>query len=190
MKLKNQPITRTQKCYTIWTQSLSSMSSPYSSHVLLHSSLPSLKLWCPTQEPRDTSGHWAPETWIFRLRCAGMSVKDFEDLVWKKRMKRFRLPWWYRGQESTCQCRGHGFDPWPGKTRHASEQLNLCAPQPLSPSSKAHELQLLSLCATIAEAHQPRSHAPQQAKPPQWKAHRSQQRVAPARHDQRKPVQK
>ena len=81
MKLKNQPITRTQKCYTIWTQSLSSMSSPYSSHVLLHSSLPSLKLWCPTQEPRDTSGHWAPETWIFRLRCAGMSVKEFEDLV-------------------------------------------------------------------------------------------------------------
>ena len=75
----------------------------------------------PTQEPPDTSGHWALETWIFRLRYAGMSVKDFEDLVWKKRMKRFRLPWWYRGQESTCQCRGHGFDPWPGKTPHASE---------------------------------------------------------------------
>ena len=22
------------------------------------------------------------------------------------------LPWWFRGKESTCQCRRHGFDPW------------------------------------------------------------------------------
>ena len=30
-------------------------------------------------------------------------------------------------------------------------------------------------------AHAPRAHAPQQEKPPQWEAHASQQRVAPAR---------
>ena len=22
------------------------------------------------------------------------------------------LPWWANGKESTCQCRGHGFNPW------------------------------------------------------------------------------
>ena len=28
---------------------------------------------------------------------------------------------------STCQCRGHGFEPWSGKIPHATEQLNPCA---------------------------------------------------------------
>ena len=29
-------------------------------------------------------------------------------------------------QESTCQCRGHRFDPWSRKIPHAEEQLNPC----------------------------------------------------------------
>ena len=30
--------------------------------------------------------------------------------------KGFRaIPWWFSGKESTCQCRRHGFDPWPGR---------------------------------------------------------------------------
>ena len=33
------------------------------------------------------------------------------------------LPWWRSGWESACQCRGHGFEPWSGKTPHAAEQL-------------------------------------------------------------------
>ena len=33
------------------------------------------------------------------------------------------LPWWRSGCESACQCRGHGFEPWPGKIPHAVEQL-------------------------------------------------------------------
>ena len=33
------------------------------------------------------------------------------------------LPWWCRGWESACQCRGHGFEPWSGKIPHAAEQL-------------------------------------------------------------------
>ena len=33
------------------------------------------------------------------------------------------LPWWRRGWESPCQCRGHGFEPWSGKIPHATEQL-------------------------------------------------------------------
>ena len=32
--------------------------------------------------------------------------------------------WWLSGKESTCQCRGHGFDPWSRKTPHAMEQLS------------------------------------------------------------------
>ena len=28
--------------------------------------------------------------------------------------------------ESTCQCRGHGFDPWSGKNPHAAGQLRPC----------------------------------------------------------------
>ena len=29
-------------------------------------------------------------------------------------------------KKSVCQCKGHGFDPWAGKTPHATEQLSLC----------------------------------------------------------------
>ena len=37
------------------------------------------------------------------------------------------LPWWCSGWESTCQCRGHGFEPWSRKIPHATEQLSPCA---------------------------------------------------------------
>ena len=38
-----------------------------------------------------------------------------------------RLPWWLSGEETACQCRRHGFDPWDGKIPRASEQLSRCA---------------------------------------------------------------
>ena len=34
---------------------------------------------------------------------------------------------WYNGWESTCQCRGRGFNPWSGKISHAEEPLRPCA---------------------------------------------------------------
>ena len=34
------------------------------------------------------------------------------------------LPWWSRGEESACQCRGRGFDPWSRKISRATEQLS------------------------------------------------------------------
>ena len=49
--------------------------------------------------------------------------------------------------ESTCQCRGHGFEPWSREITHATEQL--------------------SPCATTTEAWASRARAPQQEKPPQ-----------------------
>ena len=33
------------------------------------------------------------------------------------------LPWWRSGWESSCQCRGHGFEPWSGRIPHAAERL-------------------------------------------------------------------
>ena len=30
-------------------------------------------------------------------------------------------------KELACQCKGHGFEPWPGKIPHATEQLSPCA---------------------------------------------------------------
>ena len=44
--------------------------------------------------------------------------------VWRflKNLK-IGLPWWRSGWESTCWCRGHGFEPWSGKIPHATEQL-------------------------------------------------------------------
>ena len=49
-----------------------------------------------------------------------MFNKDPEEIKNKQTV----LPWWSSGWESTCQCRGHGFDPWPGKIPHATEQLS------------------------------------------------------------------
>ena len=59
-------------------------------------------------------------------------------------------------------------------------------PQLLSLHSRAHEPQLLSLCATSTEACVPRARAPQQEKPPQREAHALQETVVPARCNQRK----
>ena len=51
------------------------------------------------------------------------------------------LPWRLNGKESAYQCWRHRFDPWPGKTPYAKEQLTLCAP-------------LLSLCSGTQELQQ------------------------------------
>ena len=67
------------------------------------------------------------------------------------------LPWWHNGEEFSCQCRGHGFEPWSGKIPHAAEQLSPCA--------TTTEPVLYSLRATTTEARAPRAPAPQQEKP-------------------------
>ena len=50
-------------------------------------------------------------------------------------------PWWLSGEESTCQYRRHGFDPWSRKSPYAKEQLGPCSTIP--------ELALWSLEATV-----------------------------------------
>ena len=78
-------------------------------------------------------------------------IKEFNKVaeykINKKNKLCFRLPWWYSGQESTCQCRRYGFNPWAWKISNAVEQLN--------PSN------------ATTEACAPRACAPQQEKPRQ-----------------------
>ena len=84
-----------------------------------------------------------------------------------------RIPWWFSGKKSTCQCRRHRFDPWSGNIPHTSEQPALqsklhynywaCALELGSHNSWTQAPQLLKPL--------PRATAPQQEKPPpQWEA--------------------
>ena len=57
------------------------------------------------------------------------------------------LPWWLSGKVSACQCRKHGFNPWPGKIPHALGQL--------SPCTTTTEPVLWSPAVTTAEALPP-----------------------------------
>ena len=66
------------------------------------------------------------------------------------------LPWWLSGEESTCQCRRHRFDPWSGKIPHAAEQLSPCATT-TGLCSGAWEMQLLSPRVANSEARVPYS---------------------------------
>ena len=74
-----------------------------------------------------------------------MSVKTCKASTSLKSLR--GLPWWPSGEESSCPCTGHGFDPGSRKLLHAKGQL--------------------SLRATTTEPARPRSHAPQQERPPQ-----------------------
>ena len=59
-------------------------------------------------------------------------------LLWtplKTEKKKRGLLWWLSVKESTCQYRGHGFDPWSRKIPHAKRWLNPCttAIEPVHP---------------------------------------------------------
>ena len=62
------------------------------------------------------------------------------------------LPWWLSGEESTCQSRGHGSNPWSGAIPHATGQLS---PRAATPTTEP-------VC--------PRMCALQQEKSLQWEA--------------------
>ena len=70
-------------------------------------------------------------------------------LPFKFKKEEERLPWWFSGTESACQCRRHEFDPWSGKIPYATEQLSLC--------TTTTERVLWSPRTTTAETCVPRS---------------------------------
>ena len=55
-----------------------------------------------------------------------------------------RFGWWLSCKESACRCRRHGFNPWPRKIMHATEQW--------SPRTTTTETVLYSLGAATTEA--------------------------------------
>ena len=57
-----------------------------------------------------------------------------------------------------------------GATKPVRHNYWACTLEPASHNYWACEPQLLSPCATTTEARVPRARAPQQEKPPQWKA--------------------
>ena len=49
--------------------------------------------------------------WLKRLSFLyGIAFSSLLKISW------VGLPWWHSGWESTCQCRGHGFEPWSGRS--------------------------------------------------------------------------
>ena len=64
------------------------------------------------------------------------------------------LSWQSSGKESAYQCKGHGFDPWSGKTPDAAGQ-----PGPQTPTTEAHAP--WSPCANKEKLPQSEGWAPQ-----------------------------
>ena len=70
------------------------------------------------------------------------SIKILQNI--KKTTTLQGLPWWYKGWEPTCHCRGHAFDLGSRRILHAVEQLSL--------SAAAAEVQAPRACALQQEA--------------------------------------
>ena len=85
---------------------------------------------CPSIQRRDQScpGHRCPAMAVAVGPIKATIRKD--SLSWGvcvqawNRSEFSRLPWWPTGSESTCRCRGLGFDPWSGRIPHAAGQLS------------------------------------------------------------------
>ena len=85
-------------------------------------------------------------------------------MVWVQKKKKKKIlgpPWWLSGEEPTCQCSRHRFDPWSGKIPYATEQLNLCttAIKSVRPGARTTEprgscwsICSLEPCSTAGEA--------------------------------------
>ena len=62
------------------------------------------------------------------------------------------LPGWSSGQESSCQGRGHGFQPWSRMVPHAREQLSPCTAATESAYYNYRSLCIQSLSSATKEA--------------------------------------
>ena len=82
-------------------------------------------------------GEWRRGS-LLSLIIPNLSYKLSKHKKLFSRIHRWGLTWGRSGWESAYQCRGHGFDPWPGRIPHAAEQLSPCA-RLLSLCSRAHE---------------------------------------------------
>ena len=114
-------------------------------------SLPQWPKWvsniCLKGHKAGCSGPWRRSYTVYTpewLPHASVSLPD-----WNQKYRK-GLPWWPSGWESACQWRGHRFDPWLGKTLHATGQLS---PRAGTTEGRAPE----SLRSSVREAATPRS---------------------------------
>ena len=91
-----------------------------------------------------------------------------------------RLPWWFNGKESACQCKQETWvqsliwgDPICREGTMLMPNYWPCAPEPRSHNYWVHVLQL-------PKPKSPRAHALQQEKPPQWTAGTEQLESSPS----------
>ena len=64
-----------------------------------------------------------------------------------EKSENIKLP---RKKESTCQCKGHKFDPWSRKIPHITGQLSLCTTNREQPQLTAARE---SLCTAMKTQH-------------------------------------
>ena len=102
---------------------------------------------CPTlRNPMDCSLPGSSVHGIFQARVLEWAAIAFSLAIYKCMKTEIGLPWWLSGEESDCQYRGHGFNPWPRKIPHAKGHLSLWAqlrsphtvlPKPTHPRARA-----------------------------------------------------
>ena len=90
---------------------LSCSSGPLQNHQPMHGSIGWENVSSLTLGPVD-----APIMWM------NPALSSFN--LFKKSLG--GLPWWLSGEESTCQCKTHWFDPWSRKIPHAVGPLSPC----------------------------------------------------------------
>ena len=112
-------------------------------------------------DPMDCSLPGSSVHGIFQARGLEWVAIAFSLAIYTCMKTETGLPWWLSGEESDCQYRGHGFNPWPRKIPHAEGHLSLWA----TTTEPTH-------CAT--EAHSPWS---------PWSATRSHCNEKPAHHN-------
>ena len=98
-------------------------------------------LWRRTWQPTPGS---LPGKFHGRRNLAGYSPWACRESDVTEAVVFKELPWWLSGKESTCQCRGHWFNPWSRKILRAVQQQHPCTPaaEPAHCNHRAHVLQL------------------------------------------------
>ena len=84
-------------------------------------------IWIARKSPLKSLFYWQQYEHARKVKLQRFPVIQVFFLALKY-CKHFKvslgLLWWRSGWESTCQCRGHGFEPWSGRIPHAAEQLS------------------------------------------------------------------
>ena len=97
---------------------------------------------------------WFVEFKMFLSQCWSWSHSWWFLAVCSSFVWQFQgLPWWSSNKESTCQCRGHGFDSWSGKIPHAATTESHMHTEPMIHNRKRHHNEKPALHNRVAPTH-------------------------------------